>query len=431
MGEKMSQVECENSSVGNVDEPDKKYSFLELIKKIGPGAVVCATIIGPGTITTCTLAGVNYQYALIWAAVFATLAAIILQIISARVGIASGRSLGEVVYDTYNGSWMRYMFAVIIFITIGFGNSAFQSGNMVGAVLGLQAITPMPAWVGALIIAAITFALLWTGKTAAIEKIMTVMVFIMVILFVITAVVVKPDLGKAFGGFVPRIPSGAILVTIGVVGTTVIPHLLFLHSSLTSQKWAHRNVSNALVESNFDTILSMLLCGLITICVIVTGASMFGTGTSIGNGLDMAKQLEPLVGSWAKYVFGLGLFAAGITSSLSAPMSAAYALCSVMRWSTDMKDKKFRIIWIIVLLAGTFVTATGYSPVQVILMAQAFNGIMLPISAVILMMMANNKKALGKYKNNLIWNILGIFVIMVTLVLGFRTLYNVIPSLLG
>ena len=418
MGEKMSQVECENGSVGNMDEPDKKYSFLELIKKIGPGAVVCATIIGPGTITTCTLAGVNYQYALIWAAAFATLAAIILQIISARVGIASGRSLGEVVYDTYNGSWMKYMFAVIIFITIGFGNSAFQSGNMVGAVLGLQAITPMPAWVGALIIAAITFALLWTGKTAAIEKIMTVMVFIMVILFVITAVVVKPDLGKAFGGFVPSIPSGAILVTIGVVGTTVIPHLLFLHSSLTSQKWAHRNVRNALVESNFDTILSMLLCGLITICVIVTGASMFGTGTSIGNGLDMAKQLEPLVGSWAKYVFGLGLFAAGITSSLSAPMSAAYALCSVMRWSTDMKDRKF-------------VTATGNSPVQVILMAQAFNGIMLPISAVILMMMANNRKALGKYKNNLVWNILGIFVIMVTLVLGFRTLYNVIPSLLG
>lgn len=431
MGELRKDAVMEQKTVGNVNEPDKKYTFLELLRKIGPGAIVCATIIGPGTVTTCTLAGVNYQYALIWAAVFATLAAIILQMISARVGIASGRSLGEVVYDTYDGTWLRYFFSVIVIVAIGFGNSAFQSGNMVGAVLGLQAVAPIPTWVGALIIAAITFGFLWTGKTALIEKIMTVMVFIMVILFVITAIIVKPDLGKMFGGLVPTIPAGAILVTIGVVGTTVIPHLLFLHSSLTSKKWANRNVHNALIESNFDTIFSMVLCGFITICVIITGASMYGTGTEVKNGLDMAKQLEPLVGSWAKYVFGIGLFAAGITSSLSAPMSAAYAICSVMRWSTDMKDKKFRIIWIIVLVMGTLVTASGYSPVQVILLAQAFNGVMLPISAVILLLMANNKKALGKYKNNTFWNVLGVIVIAVTVVLGFRTLYNVLPSLLG
>ncbi len=431
MGESKNNNGIVNGINGNADEPDKKYTFFELLRKIGPGAVVCATIIGPGTITTCTLAGVNYQYALLWAALFATLAAIILQMISSRLGIASGRSLGEVVHDTYDGSWLKYLFAVVIFITLGFGNSAFQSGNMVGAVLGIQAITPIPTWAAALIIAAITFAFLWTGKTAAIEKVMTVMVFIMVLLFVITAVIVKPDLGKMVGGFVPKIPAGAILIAIGVVGTTVIPHLLFLHSSLASKKWANRNIHNALIESNFDTVFSMLLCGLITICVIVTGASMFGSGTTIKNGLDMAKQLEPIAGSWAKYVFGLGLFAAGITSSLSAPMSAAYAICSVMRWSTNMKDTKFRIIWIVVLLAGTIVTATGYNPVQVILMAQAFNGVMLPISAVILMVMANNKKALGKYKNNTFWNVLGGFVIVVTIILGFRTLYNVIPSLLS
>jgi NRAMP (natural resistance-associated macrophage protein)-like metal ion transporter len=418
-------------NVGNPNEPDRKYSFMELLRTIGPGAVVCATIIGPGTVTTCTLAGVNFEYALIWAAVFATIAAIILQMISSRLGIASGRSLGEVIYDTYDGTWLRYLFAVIIFVCLGFGNSAFQSGNMAGAVLGIKAVVDIPVPAAALIIAAITFALLWTGKTEMIEKIMTVLVFIMVILFVITAIVVKPDFGRLVAGLIPRVPSGAILVTIGVVGTTVIPHLLFLHSSLTSKKWANRNIHNALIESNFDTIFSMVLCGLITICVIITGASMFGTGVTIANGLDMAKQLEPLAGSWAKYVFGIGLFAAGITSSLSAPMSAAYALCSVMRWSTDMKDKKFRIIWIIVLLAGTIVTASGYSPVTVILSAQAFNGIMLPISAIILMIMANNKQALGEYSNNRKWNILGFLVILVTIVLGIRTMYNVLPTLFG
>lgn len=427
----MNENTSKSREVEQITEPDKKYTIGELLRKMGPGAIVCATIIGPGTVTTCTLAGLNFQYALIWAAVFSTIAAIVLQMISSRVGIASGKGLAEVIHDTYQDTWLKYLFAVIVFMAIGFGNSAFQSGNMAGAVLGMKAIFPWDTWVCAIVIAVVAFALLWTGKYAVIEKVMTAMVFVMVIIFVLTAIVVKPDLAALFSGFTPKIPEGALLVTIGVIGTTVIPHLLFMHSSMTSQKWAGRNKNNALKESNFDTIFNMLMCGLITVCVIITGAALYGTGIKITSGLDMASQLEPLVGIWARYIFGFGLFAAGITSSLAAPLSAAYALSGIMRWSTDMKSLKFRIIWIIVLLAGFGVTASGYSPIQVILLAQAFNGVMLPISAVILMIAAINKKALGEYTNNIYWNIAGIAVIGVTIVLGARTLYNVIPKLLG
>ena len=156
---------------------------------------------------------------------------------------------------------------------------------------------------------------------------------------------------------------------------------------------------------------------------------MYGTGTTINSGLDMARQLEPLVGSWAKYVFGIGLFAAGITSTLAAPMSTAYAVCGIMHWSTDMKSKRFRIIWITVMVIGTAITSVGYNPVSVILWAQAFNGAMLPISVIILMIGVNKKKMLGKYANTPIWNVLCVFVIVVTIFLSARTLMNVAASL--
>lgn len=411
-------------------ELDKKYSFTDLIKTIGPGSVVCATVVGPGTITTCTLAGVNYQYTLLWAVVFSIVAAIILQMIASRVGIAYGKGLAELLHDAFKGTAMEFALPIIVILAIGFGNTAFEIGNMSGAILGVKAVFDAPTWVISLTIGLIAFVLLWTGKSKLIEKFMTAMVFLMCLLFIITAFVVKPDLGAVLSGLVPRVPTGAFLTTLGVIGTTVVPHVIFMHASLASTKWKGRNKNNALKESNFDTIFNLVMCGLITTFVVITGASMFGTGNTVSSGLDMAKQLEPLIGSWAKYVFGIGLFAAGITSTLAAPMSTALAVCGIMDWEIDMKSVRYRVIWMIVLVVGTVISAIGYSPVQVILWAQAFNGIMLPISAVLLLVGANKKKMLGEYANNTLWNVLGVFVIIVTVFLAGRTLFNVIPSIL-
>lgn len=414
-----------------ISEPEKKYSLGDLFRTIGPGAVVCATIIGPGTITTCTLAGVNYQYALLWAVVFSAASAIILQMVTSRLGIAYGKGLADLMHDAYHGTPMGYALVGIILVAIGFGNTAFQIGNISGAVLGMRAVAEMPTWIYSVSIGVVAFILLWTGKSGVIEKFMTVMVFLMCILFVATAFVVKPDIGALLKGLIPSIPHGAFLTTLGVIGTTVVPHVIFMHSSLAAQKWAGRNKENAMKESNFDTIFNLILCGLITAFVIVTGASMYGTGTEITSGLDMAKQLEPLVGPWAKYVFGIGLFAAGITSTLAAPMSTALAVCGIMHWSTDMKSTRFRVIWIIVMVIGTTISAIGYNPVDVILWAQAFNGAMLPISVIILMVGVNKKKMLGKYANTPIWNILCALVNIATIFLAARTLMNVVSSFMG
>ncbi|MBP1920423.1 Nramp family divalent metal transporter [Youngiibacter multivorans] len=414
----------------NLIEPDKKYSIIDYLKNLGPGAIVSATIIGPGTITACTLAGVNFQYILVWTILFSVIATLVLQNISSRIGIATGKGLAELIHDIYKDSYLRFFFAAAVILAIGVGNSAFQSGNMSGAVLGLKAIVDMPTWIWATVIVSIASIVLWTGRSAFIEKIMLVLIVFMVIIFVLTAIAVKPDFRMLFSGFAPTIPKGSILVAIGMVGTTVVPHLLFMHSSLCAKRYEGRNKNNAIKESMFDTNLNLFFVGIISLCVVITGAALFGKGIKVSSGLDMAKQLEPLLGSWAKYVFGAGLFAAGISSAFSAPMSAAYAICGILRWPTNLKDKKFRIIWIVVMLIGYAITASGIQPITVILLAQSFNGVMLPLSAAILMLGANNK-SMGKFKNTHLWNIAGALTIAVTIILAYRTLSTSLPQLLA
>lgn len=416
------------SQVINMEKTEKP-GIITRLKNMGPAAIVAATIIGPGTVTTCSLAGVNYQYALGWAILFAVIATSVLQLMTSRLGIITGKGLAEVIREIYKDSWIKVLLAVIVVFAIGVGNSAYQSGNMIGACMGLATIYNMPLSFWATVIVLIVFPLLWTCKYNVVEKFMTALVFVMVVLFVITAIIVKPDLGAMLKGlFIPSIPAGGLMVTMGVIGTTIVPHCLYYHSALSATKWKDIDKKEALTNNSFDVIFNIIMAGVISYAIIITGAAMFGLGIKVSSGADLAKQLAPLAGSWAKYFFGAGLFAAGITSSLAAPMSAAIAISGIMGWPTDLKETKNRVVWIFVLTAGFIVTITGYSPINVIVSAQAFNGVLLPISAIILLIAMNNKKVLGNYVNSTLQNVLGLAIVLVTIMLGARTLWLVISK---
>ena len=249
----------------------------------------------------------------------------------------------------------------------------------------------------------------------------------MVVLFVITAIVVKPDLGAVLSGFIPHLPSGSLITAMGVIGTTVVPHCFFLHSALCADKWrSEEDKDYALANNNFDVVFSCIAAGLISMAIIITGASLFHSGITVANGGEMAQQLEPLVGGYAKYFFGIGLFAAGITSAIAAPMSCAFAITGICGWSTDHKSGKFRVIMIIVLAMGALVTCTNIKTTDIIVFAQAFNGILLPLSAIILLLAMNNKNILGTHVNNKWQNTFGILIILITIFLSVKTFYSLI-----
>ena len=164
--------------------------------------------------------------------------------------------------------------------------------------------------------------------------------------------------------------------------------------------------------------------------IICAGAARdAGITTEIKSGADMAKSLTPLLGSWATVIFGIGLFAAGISSTITAPLAAAFASTGILGWSDDLKDKKFRVFWIIVLAFGVIATCTlGASPTEIILFAQAANAFLLPITGVLLLLACNDKKLMGKYKNGVVINVLAIIVIGVFLFIAARNMTAFINS---
>ncbi|MDI9889251.1 Nramp family divalent metal transporter [Streptomyces sp. HNM0645] len=410
----MSEVDSRADSAGRQRVPRPGT------RRFGPGLLVAAAFIGPGTVTTASISGASLGFALVWAVVFSVGAAMVLQEMSARLGIVSRTGLGEALRTTFSQPAVMYGAVGLVVVAIAFGNSAFQTGNLTGAGLGLEALTGVSPQVWAGVVGVGAFILLLTGTYRLIEGAIIALVVLMSVVFVATAVIVRPSLGDLFGGLVPSVPTGSTLMVIALIGTTVVPYNLFLHASSVQEKWSEDvPVEEALKESRGDTYLAIGLGGLITLAIFTTAATaMFTKGLGVKSAADMAAQLEPLLGSWAQAFFALGLFAAGLTSAITAPLAAAFAVSGALGWKPDLKATRFRAIWALVIVAGTIFAVLGESPVTAILFAQAANGLLLPIVAVFLLMVMNRRDLLGDHRNNLTRNVLGGVVVLVATGLG-------------
>lgn len=370
----------------------------ERLRSMGPGLLVAAAFIGPGTVTTASVAGAATGFALLWALVFSIFATIVLQEMAARLGIVSRQGLGEALRGAFENPAGRWAMVALVFVAIGFGTAAFQTGNVSGAALGLEAVTGVGERIWAVVVGLAAMALLATGLYRVIERVLMGLVGLMSVVFVATAIAVRPDLGAVFAGLVPGIPDGALLTTIGLVGTTVVTYNFFLHAASVQDRWGAEETGTALSEARFDTVASILLGGLITFAILVTAAAaFFGTGTEIESAGQMAEQLEPVLGAYAKWFFALGIFAAGMTSSVTAPLAAAYAVTGALGWERDLRSNRFRAVWAAVIGIGTLLAALGTSPVRAILLAQAANGILLPVVAAFLLIVMNREGLLGRW----------------------------------
>ena len=404
--------------------------FWKRLKQVGPGAVVAAAFIGPGTVTTCTVSGASYGYTLLWALLFSTISVIILQSMASKLGIVKQVGLGEALREKYTGKGARILLAILVIGAVFIGNVAYETGNISGGILGLQAIMPDTSKImWAIIVFAIAAGLLLSGKYEVVEKVLTALVVLMGILFLITAIAVKPNWGEVLKGlFVPRVPqmNRAWFYVTGLIGTTVVPYNIYLHASSSAKKWGHEgDKDESLKTSLTDSILSIGLGGIISMCIVITAAVCYdGSGTAaIANGKAMAEQLKPILGSWATAAFGIGLFAAGMSSAITAPLAAAFASSGILGWGEDMKKKRFMAIWGIVLLFGLVAVCTiGASPTEIILFAQAANAFLLPITAILLMIVCNDKKYMDGHHNGIVINILGVIVVALTLLIAFKNM---------
>jgi manganese transport protein len=405
--------------------------------KPGPGALVTAAFIGPGTIATCSLAGARFGFALLWGLVFSVFATVVLQEMAARLGIVTQQGLGDALRKQFGKALPRLMASVLVISAIAIGNAAFEAGNILGASLGLESAgLALAAEVvgvsstgsmrlGVLLIGAASFFILFSGSYKFIERVLVGLVIMMSLTFFTTAIVINPPVFAILKGmFIPALPDGSLVPLIGLIGTTVVPYNLFLYASAVLQRWKK---PEDLPEARRDISVSVIVGGLISMAILVSAAmAFFGQGDLPVSGQDLARQLEPLMGSWSKYMIGAGLFAAGVSSAITAPLAAAWATTGMFGWNKDMHSWRFRMVWMVILVTGVVFAMLGFKPMEVIVFAQAANGILLPVIAVYLFWIMNSRKIMGAYTNGWMSNAMGAFVVLTTLILSLRTILSLL-----
>ena len=389
------------------------------MRRFGPGMLVAAAFIGPGTVTTASIAGANFGFVLMWALLLSIIVTFVLQEMSSRLGIVSGLGLSEALRSSINNHFLKAFLMILIVSALGIGNAAFEVGNITGAAIGLSQISSLSISSSVLIVGILVLILLGTRIFKMLEQILTVLVVIMSLLFLLTMITIEIDYSKLLRGlFIPTVTASSLLTIMALIGTTVVPYNLFLHADASKRKWKDQEVTQALNNSRVDTAISIGLGGLITLAIMSTSAvAFFGSSMEISSE-NLARQLEPILGSYSSYIFNFGLFVAGITSAVTAPLAASIAVTEALGWKNDPSSFRFKLVWIIILLIGLLFAYFGTKPLQAILFAQATNALLLPFLALFLFYVVNNSRLMGSHKNTITINIIALIIIMAVVLLS-------------
>ncbi len=376
-------------------------------------SVIAAAFIGPGTVTTAARAGSDFRFALAWALLFSVFACLVLQEASGRITVLTGKELGEAIRGRFSGSGWGRSVPFLAALGIILGCAAFEAGNLLGGVAGLRLIVDASPATLTLIAGVAAALLLATGNTKWIASIAGALVAVMGVAFLVTAVRLGPDLGELLQGLlVPRIPVGGTVLVLGLIGTTVVPYNLFLGSALARDC--------KIEEMRWGLAVAIIGGGAISLGVLIVGSTL-------GGGLEyerLAAVLGNRLGRGAGASLAIGLFAAGFTSAVTAPLAAALTARSLLGEKDDPKwmanSLRYRAVWLGVLVIGMAFGIADVRPIPVIILAQAFNGLLLPLVAVFLWIAMNDRDLLGSGVNSRLQNLVMGVVVLVCVGLGLR-----------
>lgn len=384
-------------------------------------SVISAAFIGPGTVTTAAAAGAGYQFSLLWALVFSTLACMVLQEAAARIPLVSSYSLGEAIRLRYNKPRWRWLLWAVAGAII-FGGMAYQAGNLLGAVSGAAFLLGLDPRLWTALIAAAAALLLWYGNYRHIAQLMGLVVALMGIAFIWVVLSHPLDWGSVLShALLPSLPEGSAWLVVGLIGTTIVPYNLFLASGISK--------GQSVAEMRGGLSLAILIGGLISMAILLVGTQISGAFSFAALAAAMRSELGP----WAVSLFGAGLFAAGFSSSITAPLAAALAASSLfgdnqVAWTA--KGSAYRRVWGLVLLTGFLFGISGIKPIPAIVLAQALNGLLLPFIAVFLLIVVNDPRIMPRL-NPPLSNLLLLLLVGITGLLGLTSLLKAAYSTLG
>lgn len=414
------------------ERQNEKLGIGEYLKSMGPGAIMAAAIIGPGTVTTASTQGANYGYAALWVILCACVIAFFFQEPAARIAIGCKQ-------DAMSGirGHIGHGMAIFLYLVVLVGSIAFQAGNLSGASMALVYFFPGTTnliWTVTMSLAA--FVIAFFNKYKIIENVNQLLIIMMVLAFVITAFYSGPSVQTLVSeGFTFKIPGGNATLALGLLATTVTPNLVLGYSGFLSRKYQDGipNPGRLIRTTRFDLAFNMFITFLITGSIVVCAATFIHPlGIQIASAGDMAIQLTPLLGRFAGVFFSLGLWAAAFSSVLYHITLHNMLLPKAFGVSDAPNAVHNRAVTAMVVIIPILIVAlSGSSPVSLILTAQALNGVALPLVFILSWILCNKKDFMGEYANKPWQNIVMGVVTAFTLIFAFNALRGVVTRLVG
>ena len=408
-----------------------KLTLKDYIKAMGPGAIMSAAIIGPGTVTTASQQGALYGFTSLWILLVACVIAYFFQEPAMRISIGCKESVMVGVREHLSPGVAKFLW-IVIFV----GSIAFQAGNLSGASMALEYFVPGTSnlmW--AVVMSLLAFIIVMLNRYKVIENVNQVLILMMVFAFVLTAFTSGPDIGDLVTeGFSFKIPGGNAVLAVSLLATTVTPNLVLGYSAFLRKKYADsqtpaRDIKLAKADLGLNMFVTFLITGSIVVC---SATVIHPTGKEITSAADMATQLVPLLGRFAGILFSIGLWAAAISSVLYHVSIHNTLFPTAFHVDEDPKAKhNLAVVAAVVLIPVILIAFLGQSPVQLIIAAQALNGIALPMVCVICWILCNKKDLLGTYANNLRQNIVMGCVTVLTTIFALNALISVGKSILA
>jgi manganese transport protein len=380
-------------------------------------SVISAAFIGPGTITTAVSAGSIFQLDLLWAVAFATFTCIVLQEIAARITIASGLNLGQTFvkkFGAQQGKWLQWLIGG----SVVFGCAAYEAGNILGAVAGLNLVTGLNQSLITCLITGVVLIVLRNGRPAWISQVMMGLVAIMGISFLALALSVEFTFAEILTALVKiKIPEQGEMLTIGLVGTTIVPYALFIGSGISK--------GQTIPLMRIGLVISVLIGGFVTTAILLAGTTL----TDFSSFPMLAMAFKNKLGDAGYYAAGFGLFAAGLSSAITAPFASGIIAKTVFEIENE---RKIRLIWFIVVLTGFVFGVSGVKPIPVILLVQVLNGLILPMLVIFLVIIINDKNIIPEHgRHPWGYNFLLLTVLFVVLLIGFTQINKAINATLS
>lgn len=398
----------------------------EFFKSLGPGFIIASLVLGPGSITVASRIGSEYGYSFLWVILVAIIFMITYTSMGARFGVMNSKSMLQSMADNY-GRW----FAVLIGISAFLSASSFQFGNNLGIGIGMEGITGINEKVWPLIFTPIGIILIFWAKNLykVLENLMKIMVMIMILAFFINLLLTKPEVGPLVSGLVPtKISSDNLNIVAALMATSFSLAAALYQSYLAQDKgWKKENLKKSLK----DTYLGVILLALISATLLITSAAaLHSRGIVVNSAADMALQMEALFGSSAKIIFSVGLCAAAFSSMMVNSVIGGGLLADGLGLGRSMNEKTTKIFIIAILLIGMLVSVFFKgNAIYALIIAQASSMLAVPLIALGLFLMLNNKKVMGEYTNNTLQNIIAVLGFLVVLLMVYFMSQNMISNI--